>query len=42
MPAIGGEAVRDVLGEAERGRAGERDMILVVQDDELAETQMAG
>jgi len=42
MPAIGRETRRNVFGEAHRCRAGERDMVLIVQINQFAQVQMAG
>ena len=42
VPAVGIEALGDVLGPGHRGRAVELDVVVVVQDDELAQSQVAG
>ena len=42
MPAVGREARGDVLGEADRRRAGEGDRVAVVEHDQLAQPQVAG
>ena len=42
VPAVGIEALRDVLRERHRRRPVELDAVVVVEDDELAETQVAG
>src|SRR5579884_2653396 len=42
VPAVGFEAAAHVLGERERGGAGERDPVVVVEDVELAEPEVAG
>src|SRR5438093_580118 len=40
VPAVGGEAPRHVLGEADRRAAGEGDAVVVVEDHELAEPEV--
>ena len=40
MPAVGLVARGDILGEDELGRAGELDLVVVVEDDEPAETEV--
>src|SRR5581483_9956658 len=42
MPAVCFKAFAHVLGETEIGAPSERDVILVVEEDQLAELQMAG
>src|SRR5579883_2591005 len=42
VPAIGLEALGDVLSERQVHSAGQRNMVLVVEKDQLAELQMAG
>jgi hypothetical protein len=42
VPAVGREARRDVLAEVQRRRALERDAVVVVEDGELAEPEVAG
>ena len=42
VPAVGLEARADVLGEGEVGGAVDGDVVVVVEDDELAELQVAG
>ena len=41
LPFIRLEALADILGEDEAGGARQRDMVVVVQVDQLAEPQMA-
>ena len=41
MPAAGLEPCRDVLGEADRGRAVDGDAVVVIEHDQLAQAQMA-
>lgn len=42
MPAVGVEPSRAIFGEGDRGAGGQRDPIVVVQADQLAEPEMAG
>ena len=42
VPAVRLEPGADVLGEAERRRARERDVILVVENDQFPEREVAG
>ena len=42
VPAVRGAALADVLGEAERRGARQRDAVVVVEDDQLPEPQVAG
>ena len=42
VPAIGGEPRRHVVAQGERGRAVDRDGVVVEQHDQLAEAEMAG
>ena len=42
VPVVGGEARADVLGEGEVGGAVDGDVVVVVEDDELAELLVAG
>src|SRR5665213_268281 len=41
MPAISGEAGRNVLREAHVGATGERDVVLVVEVNQLAQAKMS-
>ncbi len=42
LPAIRLEALRAILGEGDVGTGGERDVVVVIQADQLAEFQMPG
>ena len=42
VPAVGIEALDDVLGEGHRRRPVELDVVVVVEDDELAESEVPG
>src|SRR5438067_2130310 len=42
VPAIGGVAPEPILGEGDLGVAGERNVVVVIQKDEVAEAEMAG
>jgi hypothetical protein len=42
VPVVGGKAGADVFGEGEVGGAVDADVVVVVEDDELAELLMAG
>ncbi len=42
VPAVGLVALADVLGERQRGVALDRDVVVVVEDDQLAEAEVAG
>jgi hypothetical protein len=42
VPTVGIEALRHVLGKGHGGRAIELDVVVVVQDDQLAQAQVAG
>ena len=42
MPAIGGEARAGIVGKGEAGRAVDRNAVIVIIDDQLAEAQMTG
>ena len=42
VPAVGLEALGHVLGERHRGLAGELDVVVVVEGDQLAQAQVAG
>ena len=42
VPAVGAETGRDVLGEGNVGRALDGDVVVVVEVDEFAQTQVAG
>ena len=42
VPTVGGVACTDILGEAQVGRAVDGDPIRIVEDVELAETEVTG
>ena len=42
VPAVGGETFGDVFGPGEVGLALDGDAVVVVEDDELAEAEVAG
>src|SRR6266540_4025650 len=42
MPAVGVEALRHLFGESKVGVAFDRDVVIVVQVDQLTETEMTG
>ena len=42
LPAVGGKTQPHVLGKIQRGRPGQRDLVVVVQHDQLAQSQMPG
>jgi hypothetical protein len=42
VPAIGFKTAADILGEIDFGSSGERDVILIVEIDQLAQLQMPG
>ena len=42
VPAVGVEALGDVLGQGHLRRPVELDLVVVVEDDELPQAQMAG
>ncbi len=42
VPVVGLEALGDVLGEGELGGSVERDEVVVVEDDQLAEAEGSG
>ena len=42
VPAVGFETLADVVGERDDGRTGQRDVVVVVEADQLAELEMAG
>ena len=41
-PVVGGDTLHDVVGDGERGVAVDRNIVLVVQNRELRQTQMTG